>query len=159
MSGQDARFEDAADSPLRIQAVDGDDIVVFSALTQDSVFTAEDVSYNRRRREFAILLNRFRWEDKQSADDARRDYERVRSVLLFKDAMEVEAAEIGGTAGSAVLSLLAIEFDQGADGTGKVVLTLSGDREIAVDVECVNATLTDVSRPYRAPSRKSPSHG
>ena len=159
MSGQDARFEDAADSPLRIQAVDADDVVVFSALTQDSVFTPEDVSYNRTRRELAILLNRFRWEDKESADEARRDYERVRSVLLVKDAMDVEAAEIGGSAGGTVLSLLAIEFDRGVDGTGKIVLTLSGDREIIVDVECVNATITDVSRPYRAPSRKSPSHG
>ena len=49
-------------------------------------------------------------------------------------------------------------FDPGEDGTGRIVMTFAGDGAIAVDVEAMNVTLQDVTRPYRAPSRKAPSH-
>jgi hypothetical protein len=32
------------------------------------------------------------------------------------------------------------------------------DGAIAIDVECINVTLKDVTRPYVAPSRKAPNH-
>ena len=57
-----------------------------------------------------------------------------------------------------VLSLLAIEFDAGEDGAGLVRLLLAGDGEIALDVECLEVALTDVTQPYVAPSGKVPGH-
>lgn len=158
MTKYDARFEDASDRPLRLKAADSEDLEVVSALVQDSVFTMKDISLTRQRRELAMLLNRFRWEDKELAEHAQRDYERVRAVLVLNDVTDVEAGDLAQIGEEAVLSLLAIAFTPGPDGTGTLTLTLSGDREIVAPVECLNVSLTDVSRPYRAPSRKSPSH-
>ena len=58
----------------------------------------------------------------------------------------------------AVLSLLSLGFEPGPDGTGRVVLVLAGDGAVALEVECLNATLRDVTRPYLAPSGKVPGH-
>lgn len=37
-------------------------------------------------------------------------------------------------------------------------MTLAGDGEIAIEVECLSIRLEDVTRPYIAPSRKAPKH-
>ena len=50
-------------------------------------------------------------------------------------------------------------FEAGEDGAGRVVLTLSGDGAISVEVEALEAVLRDVTRPYIAPSHKAPHHG
>jgi hypothetical protein len=56
----------------------------------------------------------------------------------------------------AVWSLLDVAFDAGEDGAGVVRLTLSGGAEIAVSVEAIEATLTDLTRPWEA--RGAPRH-
>ena len=38
------------------------------------------------------------------------------------------------------------------------MLTLAGDGAIALEVEALEVTLQDVTRPYRAPSGKAPAH-
>ena len=57
-----------------------------------------------------------------------------------------------------VISLLTIEFTPGEDGAGEVILTLAGDGAIRLDVEVLDVILQDVTRPYIAPSRKTPTH-
>jgi hypothetical protein len=39
------------------------------------------------------------------------------------------------------------------------MLTLAGDGAIRLEVEALEVALKDVTRPYRAPSGKAPSHG
>ena len=60
---QDAKFEDGGERPLRLMAVDTDDLQVVSSLVQDAVFPASEIQWLASQRRFAILLNRFRWED------------------------------------------------------------------------------------------------
>ena len=57
-----------------------------------------------------------------------------------------------------MLELLAIVFEPGEDGAGTLRLVLAGDGEIALDVECLDVRLTDVTRPYVAPSGRRPRH-
>jgi hypothetical protein len=57
-----------------------------------------------------------------------------------------------------VLSLMALEFQPGAEGAGRLVLTLAGDGAVALEVECLEVSLRDVTRPYAAPSGKAPVH-
>ena len=57
-----------------------------------------------------------------------------------------------------ILSLLSLAWEPGEDGTGRITLTLAGDGAIALDVECLNLSLQDVTRPYIAPSGKAPDH-
>ena len=154
----DARFEDGGDRPLRLKALDADDLSVISALVQDAIFPAAEVSYSRKDRRFAILLNRFRWEDLDDAGNRQRDVERVQSVLLVEDVMAVQAQGVPQGDADTVLSLLSVVFEPGEDGTGRLVLTLAGDGAFACEVEALEVVLKDVTRPYIAPSRKIPSH-
>lgn len=155
---EDARFEDGAERPLRLRAFDVEDLQVVSSVTQDSVFPISEMTWKRRERRFAILLNRFRWEDATTAEERRRPYERVQSVLTIEDVMHVATQGIDRSQGDTVLSLLSMEFTGGEDGTGRVTLTLAGDGAIAVDVEALEVTIADVTRPYAAPSGKAPEH-
>jgi hypothetical protein len=155
----DARFEDGDDRPLRLIAQDVADLPVLASLVQDAVFPITEMRFDARARRFALLLNRFRWEDRPAAEAAKRPYERVRSLLVIDDVLRLRSSGIDRTDRDTVLSLLTIAFAQGADGMGTLTLTLSGDGGIAIDVEAVNLRLEDVSRPYAAPSGKIPDHG
>ena len=155
---EDAKFEDADEGPLRLKALDADDLNVISGLCQDAVFLDSEVKWDRKKRRFALLLNRFRWEDTDRAT-RRGDYERVQSVLSIEDAMRVQSQGVPKGDADMVLSVLSIGFEAGEDGAGTVLLTLAGDGAIRVEVEALELLLRDVTRPYRAPSGKAPDHG
>jgi len=152
---EDARFEDSRDAPLHLKALEPDDLPIISALAQDAVFPAAEMRWQSRQRRFAVLLNRFRWED---APTGRREAERVQTLLVVDDALKVASQGIARGDKDMILSLLSITFEPGEDGTGAVVLTLAGDGAIRVDVEALDVTLKDVTKPYIAPSRKIPEH-
>lgn len=154
----DARFEDGGEEPLRLVAQDAEDLKVISTLVQDAVLPVTELKYDAKRRRFALLLNRFRWEDRSEAERVGRAYERVRSVLVVEDVRKVQSLGFDRTDKDLVLSLLSMSFEPGEDGTGRLTLTLAGDGAIALDVEALDLRLDDVTRPYRAPSGKVPRH-
>jgi len=160
----DARFEDGAEQPLRLIARDAADLAVISALVQDAVLTGADLRYTKARRRFSLLLNRFRWEDQAQAKASGRRFERVRSILDFADVAGVAHQGLDRD-GDTILSLLSVDFTPDAQvadgdpaGPGRVVLTFAGDGAVALDVECLEVELSDVTRPYAAPSGHVPSH-
>ncbi len=155
---EDARFEDGADKPLRLLAQDAEDLQVLSSLVQDAVFPMGEMRYLPKERRFAILLNRFRWEDATGHRQPGRAYERARTILVFDDVVSVASSGLDRADSEVVMSLLSLTWQPGTDGAGRVELALAGDGAVAVDVECVNAILQDVTRPYVAPSGKMPSH-
>lgn len=148
----DARFSDADEAPLRLRALDADDLGVISGLLQDAVFPAAEMTWDRRRRRFALLTNRYRWERPS------REAERVRSVLSIEDVTGVASQGVDPRDKGTVLSLLSVAFEPRDGGSGRVVLTLSGDGAIGVEVEALEVLLRDVTRPYAAPSRRRPAH-
>jgi hypothetical protein len=147
----DARFEDAAEGPLRLIARDAEDLQVIAALAQDAVLPASEMRFDRTRRRFAMLLNRYRWEGPQKG-------ERVQAVLAVEDVMEVKRQGPDPRDPDMVLSLLTLAFVPGEDGTGAVEMTFSGDGALRLSVEALEVTLRDVTRPYRAPSGQEPQH-
>lgn len=153
----DARFEDGAERSLRLQALDSDDLKVISALVQDAVFPVTEMAWDAGRRRFALLINRFRWEDHARAE-AGGDYERVQALLVISDVLAVASNGVDRGDCDLILSLLSVTFDPGEDGAGHVMLTLAGDGEIRLAVECLDVALSDVTRPYLAPSRSAPAH-
>ncbi|MFU1477566.1 DUF2948 family protein [Roseovarius sp. C7] len=156
MSEQDARFEDGGEQPLNLGAWDLEDLKVLSALAQDAVFPASEMRWQARERRFALLLNRFRWEDEART---RRSPERVQSLLAVENVLGVASQGVERGDPDLVLSLLAVSFEPGEDGTGHVLLTLAGDGAIRLAVEALELRLRDVTRPYVAPSGKAPDHG
>lgn len=153
---EDARFEDGREAPLNLGALDAEDLKVISALVQDAVFPSTEMKWDTRARRFALLLNRFRWEDD---GQVRHGPERVQSVLAIDLVEGVASQGVGRNDPDLVLSLLALEFTPAADGAGEILLTLAGDGAIRVRVEAVDVVLKDVTRPYAAPSRAVPDHG
>ncbi len=151
---RDATFEEGAQRPLRLKALDGDDVQVISALVQDSVLPAAEMAWRKSERRCGMLLNRFRWEDPATT----REAERVQSALCVENVMAVRSQGLDPRDRDTVLSLLAVVFAPGEDGTGTIRLILAGDGEIAIDVEAPELVLRDVTRPYAAPSGKAPRH-
>lgn len=149
---QDARFEDAGDAPVALRALDAADVPVLSALIQDAVFPGTEMRWDRGRRRFALLINRFRWEHQGSAP------ERVQAVLAVEDVLKVASQGIDRTDPDLVFSLLALTWTPGEDGMGRLELVLAGDGAIALEVEALEITLKDVTQPYGAISGKAPGH-
>ena len=152
----DARFEDGREAPLHLGALEPDDLKVIAALVQDAVFPITEIAWRARKRQFALLINRFRWEDRGRD---RHQPERVQAILLFDNVLGVSSQGIDRSDKDVVLSLLSVDWTAGEDGTGEVTLILAGDGAIRLSVEALDVTLRDVTRPYAAPSGKAPDHG
>ncbi len=154
----DASFHDGREAPLNLGAEDTDDLQVISTLTQDAVFPITEMTWRPSERRFGLLLNRFRWEDKDAAAMRDRPFERVQSVLVFDSVLSVASQGIDRSDKDMVMSLLSVDFESTDDGAGQVMLTLAGDGAIRLTVEALDATLKDVTRPYQAPSGQAPHH-
>ena len=155
----DARFEDGVytDQPLRLGAETPEDLQVISSLVQDSVGLSGEVSWMPKRRRMVMLLNRFRWEDRDEATRTGRTFERVRAALIVDDALRVQSQGLPVDDPDTVYAILALAFDPSEDGAGQIQMTLAGDGMLSLDVECINARLIDLTRPWEA--RNAPDHG
>jgi Protein of unknown function (DUF2948) len=154
----DATFDEGREAPLNLGAGDSDDLAVISSLIQDSVFPVTEMKWNAAQNRFALLLNRFRWEDEEAARLRGRAFERVQSLLVVDNVLGVASQGIDRGDKDMVLSLLSIAFEPGEDCDGVVLLTLAGDGAIRLNVEALEVTIKDVTRPYQAPSHKAPDH-
>lgn len=147
----DARFEDAA-APLRLKAETADDLPVIAAVLQDAVGRIGEASFLPKRRRFAAVLNRFRWED-----HAPSRAERVRAGLAVEHVLAARAQGFNPADRDRVYALLDMVFDAGEDGAGTLRLILSGGAQVALEVEALEVTLRDLSQPW--PAQGTPDHG
>jgi hypothetical protein len=168
----DVRFRDTAptaegsaapsDRPLRLTAETVEDLGIVSALVQDAVGRAGEAAWMPRRRRFALLLNRFRWEDRPAAEREGRPFERVRSLLVFDGVRAARARGVDPAERDRALSLLRIDVapepHEGGAG-GIVTLALAGGGEVALEVECIDVRLVDLTRPWEARAARAPDHG
>jgi len=155
---QDAAFEDGREIPLNIGAMDAEDLKILASLSQDAVFPVTEIKWQAAKRRFAILLNRFRWEDQSAAQKRGRKPERVQSLLLVENVLGVASQGIDRSDKDMIFSLLDVEWTEGEDAAGIVTLLLAGDGAIRLQVEALELGLRDVTRPYIAPSGKVPDH-
>jgi len=155
---QDAGFNDALDRPLNLGAQDAEDLQVISSLIQDAVLTVDEINWNRMERQAVFLLKRFRWEDVELAEKQGRDPERVKSLLVIQNATGLASHGIDRKQTDAILSLMSLEFSGAKDGVGDMILTFSGDGAMKVQIDGLDITLRDVTRPYVAPSKHVPHH-
>lgn len=158
----DARFEDGAprsDAPLALMAQDSDDLPALSALMQDAVFTGADIGYVPARRRLALLITRLRWEDRSTAEAARRPYERVRALLVVENITALRRAGFDPADKTAAHAALSLQYAARDALGGTLTLILSGGGAIAMDVETIDITLRDVARPHLAQAQALPDHG
>jgi len=134
--------------PLRLLAQDEADLAVISAAMQDAVAKVGDITFEPKARRLTIAFNRYRWEAGGGA--------RVRSALQLGGVLKFETRKIRRDAPDAVLELLALTFEPGEAPGGVVTLSCAGGGDLRATVECVEAVLADVSRPW--PTPRKPEH-
>ena len=152
---QDARFEDGREAPLNLGAMEPADLEVISSLVQDAVFPASEMKWERKNQRFALLVNRVRWEDQGKT---RHAPERVQSVLIISNVQGVASQGIPKGDADTILSLLTLSFEETDAPSGHLTLTLAGDGALRLNVEALEVSLKDVTKPYIAPSKKLPQH-
>jgi len=132
--------------PLKLSALDENDLQTISATLQDAVAQLGDFEFSKTARTFTLALNRFRWEG------GRRN-ERVRTGLQFAQVTAARSQNLRQGADDAVVNLLSVSFETTDAPSGDVVLVFSGGGELRLGVECLDAVMVDVSAPWPASSR------
>lgn len=136
-------------------AVEEGDLKVISAAAQDGLCKPADLVFEGKRRRFHMEFNRYCWE--QDTKDAKSGL-RVRSVLSFEDVKKVRARGLPSKYADLVLSLLSVDWVPSADNPpeGEVRMMFAGDGELLLQVDCLDATLVDVSKAW--PTKNRPEH-
>ena len=137
-------MSDPAAEPLKLIALDADDLSVISAHLQDAVLKRGDIAWLPGEQRFALALRRFDWEGAAQGQKRRR-----LSALHFERVTAARSTKIA--ADDAVLSLLAVTF-AGSDGdpAGQVTLHFSDGAAIRLDVECIEAQMKDLGPIWEA---------
>jgi hypothetical protein len=110
----------------------------------------KDLVYLPKKRRFAAVFNRFQWET-----DERKGDLRIRSGLHFEGVLSVKSHMLKRGAPEAVVELLAIRFEPkgGEDPGGTVELVFAGGGALRLEVEVLEAALTDIGTVWAARGR------
>jgi hypothetical protein len=136
---------------LTLAAEDAQDLEILSARLQDAVAQMKDLAWLPKSHRFVALLNRFKWESAQASPEQNR---RVLSRLSFERVLGVKSYGIRHE-GEAVAAILTMKYTprNGEDPAGVVELLFAGGGVIRLDVECLDASLADVSGDWAARGR------
>lgn len=142
---------------LKLLALDAEDLGIVSAHCQDAVALSAEMSFSPRDGRFVLVMNRFVWESaerpRRFAFSRRRDYERRRSVLHFDRVTRVRQSGVSIGDLEQVVSLLAIRFEPAEEPSGTVELVFAGGAGVRLDVECIEAQLTDLGAAWSTTNR------
>ena len=155
---EDARFEDGEEKALNIGAFDTSDLEIVSSLIQDSILPTNEIKWLPNSDKLVLLVNRFRWEDKDLELSQGKVAERVQSLLMISHVKSVSSSGFSPKQKDKVLSILSISFDGAYGGFGNILIILSGNGGIRVEVDALEINLRDVTMPYIAPTGLSPRH-
>jgi hypothetical protein len=141
-------------NPLKLVALDQDDLTVVSAHVQDAVMKIGDLDFFEARKLFVMPMNRFAWE--KNSGFLGGQPERRNSVLHFNRVLSVKTTGLALDRPADIVSLLAVRFTAADAPAGMVDLVFAGGGVIRLEVECIEARLTDLGGAWEASSR--PAH-
>lgn len=158
---QDERRKTSRFPPLRLRAEDAEDVTVLAACLQDATLRVADMTFQPKQRRFAMLLNRFRWEDENRVDARGKlvralPHVRVPAGLHFDGVLRVQSSGID-RGDATPLELLSIVAEPHGDAPAALLtLVFAGGGAVRLEVECVDAQMQDLGTPY--PVRRAPRH-
>lgn len=143
---------------LKLKAEDSEDLTIISAYLQDAVTVVGDFSYSPSSRIFALMLNRYQWEEHKITEDESGDKccHRIRTGCHFENVIKVSAQHIPQNDKKHVLELLAMETRELDGGNIAIELIFSGDEVIRLEAELIDASMQDIGEPY--PAKCHPKH-
>jgi hypothetical protein len=139
--------------PLKLIALDKDDIEIVSTHLQDAVVKIADIIWRPAEHRLVIGLNRFDWE---ACGEVTPCYQRRRTALRFDRVMAFRCRNVNPTEKDAVLNLLAVEYAETDAPAGTVTLIFSGGAALRLEVECLECELADLGPSWIAKAR--PAH-
>jgi hypothetical protein len=139
--------------PLKLIALDQDDIAVVSAHLQDAVVKVSDILWRPAEKRLVLALNRFDWE---ACGEVTPCYQRRRTALRFERVLSFRCRNVRPAAKDAVLNLLAVEFAETDAPAGAITLVFSGGAALRLEVECLECELADLGPTWTAAAR--PAH-
>ena len=137
---------------LKLVALDEEDLAVISAHVQDAVLKVRDMTYSPREKQFVLSMNRFAWENARGGL-FRRKYERRRSALHFDRVLGIRSGGFERDREEDVLELLAIRFAAAREPAGTIELVFAGGGAVRLEVECIEAQLTDLGAAWETRAR------
>lgn len=146
MTTDDASFADGDPKAQRLslRADDAEGLAVISALMQDAVGKTVETAWMPNRRIFALVLNRYRWEQGEGVQ------ERCRTGLHAENVLAVRATGFDPAKAQEVFNLLSMSFEPGSDGMGTLRLDCAGGAAFALEVEALDVRMADMDGVWKA---------
>ena len=141
---------------LKLIAFDEEDLSVIAAHLQDAVVRVEDMAFLKADRRFALVVNRFDWSEAVQSSGARSRYVRRRTGVRFEHVTAAQVSGIDLAKKDQVLSLLTLTFEPKQDPRGTLLLTFAGGSMVRLEVECLEAALSDLGAAWQ--TRRKPEH-
>lgn len=143
---------------LKLKAQDHDDLTIISAYLQDAVTVVGDFNFDPRGRIFAMMVNRYQWEEDQiPADcDSGKCCHRIRTGCHFENVIRVTSQNIPQKNKKHVLELLTIETSVLENNNIAIDLIFAADGLMRLEAELVEASMQDIGEPY--PAKCHPKH-
>ncbi len=142
---------------LKLLALDQEDLEVISAHLQDAVLRIADIAYVPSESRFAMIVNRFDWVSAEAGDGrAKKDFQRHRTALRFDRVLSAKFKSIKLSAKSAILELLAVQFEEAGKPEGHITLVFAGGGAIRLHVECIEAEMRDLGPVWK--TKNMPEH-
>jgi hypothetical protein len=127
--------------PLKLIALDADDLSVISAHVQDARVQAADIIWRQNEKRLVIGLNRLDWEQTLAGQTAPR---RLVAALRFDRVLACKSRNIDLATPEAALDLVGIEFHSTSPPGGSALLLFDRGAALRLDVECLECELTDL---------------
>ena len=128
-------------TPLKLIALDADDLAVISAHVQDARVQAADIIWRQQEKRLVIGMNRLDWEQTLVGKTTPR---RLVAALRFDRVLACKARNIDLAAPGTALDLVGIEFHPGEPPGGSALLLFERGAALRLDVECLECELTDL---------------
>lgn len=131
----------APPAPLKLIALDADDLAVVSAHVQDARVQAADIVWRQHEKRLVVGMSRLDWEQTLCGEAASR---RLIAALRFDRVLACKSRKIDLEAQDLVLELVGIEFHAGDPPGGIALLLFAGGAALRLDLECLECELTDL---------------
>jgi len=136
--------------PMKFVALDRDDLEVVSTHLQDALVKVSDIIWRPQEKRLVVSLSRFDWVSSQAEKPELR---RCQSALRFDRVNSCKCRCVNPAGKDDVLNLLAVEFTETDPPAGAVTLMFSGGGALRLEVECLEAELTDLGPAWPATER------
>ena len=127
--------------PLKLIALDREDMEVVSAHLQDALIKATDIHWRPAESRVVVGLSRFDWG---AANGSAPEFRRCRSALRFERVLACKCRNVDAATKEQTLNLLTVAFEEKDPPGGAVILTFSGGAALRLEVECLEVELVDL---------------